>query len=143
MTTQVETLTADARVRESELAHKQQALESAHEKVQTLEREARTAAYIVASIKQLRTMGIVQEKRVLLSRVWTVSPAIDVNQLTTIDRDDLRELSIVAPLKRIEMISPHPPGTYTLLPESRTQSVLTITDPERFWSTRLLVIGIR
>lgn len=140
---QVETLTEDRKVKERELARQREALDDARWRVETLEREARAAGYIVGPIRGLRRAGIIVEKRVLLSRVWVVSPNLDPDKLEPIDIAEWRQLSIVAPRNKIVIVSPHPPDAYTLVPESATQTLLTITDPDRFWTTRYLVVGIR
>jgi hypothetical protein len=142
-TVQIERLTEDKRRTEQALARKDEDLQGAQGKVASLERDARAAHYIVSNLKTLRSLGIIVDKRVLLSRVWMVSPNLDPDKLQQIDIDEMRSLSIVAPRNRVQIVSPHPPSSYTLLPESASQTRLTITDSDRFWTTRYLVVGIR
>lgn len=143
VTGQVEKLREDQRTTQRALALKEQALQDERTKVQSLEREARAAAFVIAPIRRLVRDGIITERRLLRSRVWKVSPTLNPGKLRAVDIGELRAMSIVAPRRKIEVISPHPPDSYTLVPESATQCLFTITDPERFWTTKYLVVGIR
>ena len=143
MSVRVEKLTEDSKVKEAEIVQQHVALDAERRKVDTLQREARAGGFIVASVRTLLKQQLIVQERVLLSRVWKVSPALDPEKLHHIDIDTMRQLSIYAPRQKLEIISPHPPGSYTLVPESPEQTLLTIIDPDRFWTTtRYLVIGI-
>lgn len=143
VTGQVEKLREDQKITQGELVRKEQALQDERSRVQSLEREARTAAFVIGPIGLLVRQGIVVERRLLRSRVWKVSPTLNPAKLRAVDIAELHAMSIVAPRRKIEIISPHPPDSYTLVPESPTQCLFTITDPERFWTTKYLVVGIR
>ncbi|MEO8380517.1 MAG: hypothetical protein ABI779_12700 [Acidobacteriota bacterium] len=138
-----EALREDQRVQQEEMAGKQEVIEQQQQEVQSLRDEMRAAGYIIAPMRTLLDQGLIVQRRLLLRKVWKLAPTFDPARLERIDTADVRQLNIAAPPNRIEVITPHPPGSYSVTAASPNRSVFTINDPDRFWTTRYLVIGIR
>jgi hypothetical protein len=136
-------LREDQQVKEKELAQQEGVIANQREQVEMLQSEMRSARYIVAPIKTLVRDGIIVQRRVLLSKVWKIAPTLDPAKLEQIDTAEKTALTIEAARNRIEIISPHPPDSFSLAAESGTRCLLSITDSARFWTTKYLVVGIR
>ncbi len=92
-----------------------------------------TVYYIGASKKQLKENGILTSKYILRQEV----PA---EAFTKIDKREVSEITFDA--KKVKVLSAHPTESYTITPNKDRQCVLTITNPDLFWSVTKYLVAI-
>ena len=100
------------------------------------ENEANTVWYAVGTKRELKAENILESGDVLLGK--------DAN-FDYFTKADKRDLSVIDTHSRsAKLLTTHPAGSYTLVRNANKKYILTITDPERFWSlSRYLVIQVK
>jgi len=66
-----------------------------------------------------------------------------IDSFQKIDIEELKELPLPYRIHRLELLTPHPPASYKLIPISGGKTLLRVLDREAFWRGRFLVIGVR
>lgn len=94
-------------------------------------------AYIaVKPKKQLKKEGIIKKKGGFLGfigQVKVLNPAFNEANFKTVNVEKQRSISIDAKPSKIELITPHPDGSYTLKKESDNKTELNIKNKDNFW----------
>lgn len=106
------------------------------EEISNQDKQINTAWYVYGTKKELKDQKILDSGEVLRSGNF------NKNYFTQIDirKEKVFELHS----KSAKILTTHPEGSYTLEKDSKKQYVLTISDPEKFWSvSRYLVIQVR
>ncbi len=112
--------------------------EETEQKAETISKQdaqINSAWYVFGTKKELQEQNILQKGKVLRSN-------FNKNYFTKIDIRTDREIKLYS--KKVEMLTSHPAGSYTLQPDAQQQYVLRITNPQQFWSaSKYLVIQVK
>ncbi len=93
------------------------------------------AYYVFGTKKELKEQNILSDGKVLQS-------GFNKNYFTAIDTRELKTIELQS--KSAEILTSHPAGSYTLKLNSEKQYVLTIVNPDTFWSTsKYLVVQVK
>lgn len=115
-----------------------------NEALETINKAINSAYFIAGNEEELRDKAIIE--RIggflgFLGRVNAINPKIDINQLEMIDIREKSTFTLNAEKRQIEIVSKHHPESYELNDSSNGTTLLTITDPAKFWrSSKCLVI---
>ncbi len=113
------------------------------ESVESKTNELHTAYYIVGNSADLQKWNLVDKQGGFLGIGQTakLSNNLDMNMFTKIDYTQTTTIPINS--KGVRVVTTHPTGSFTLNKNGRTVESITITDPEKFWSTsKYLVITL-
>lgn len=115
-----------------------------NEALETTTKEINSAYFIAGNEDELRDKAIIEKIGGFLGflgRVNAINPKIDINQLEMIDIRERSSFTLDAEKRQIEFVSKHHPASYELNESSNGTTLLTITDPAKFWrSSKCLVI---
>lgn len=113
--------------------------------VDELRREASAAWYVIGEAKPLIENGIIEQKGGLFRRkVRKVAPGFQEKHFLPFDIERHRSLEITHRSNgKVELVSPHAPESYRLVPVSANMTRLEIIDPSTFWRIRYLVVLLR
>ena len=108
------------------------------EKAQTIsnqDKQLHTAWYVFGTKKELKDQGILVGGKILQNN-------FNKAYFTRIDIRTLKEIKFYS--KSAKLLTVHPSDSYTLEKDANKEYVLTITNPESFWSTsKYLVATVR
>jgi chromosome segregation ATPase len=108
------------------------------QKTQTInsqDKQLNTAWYVFGTKKELKDERILVNGKVLQGN-------FNKNYFTKIDIRNQKEIKLYS--KSAKMLTAHPSSSYTLAQDANKQYVLTIKDPQLFWSTsKYLVIQVK
>jgi hypothetical protein len=124
----------------------EEALRGKDERIEQIEQEARTGYVLVGSVAQLQQLDLIEGQRSGLfgiRRRWRLKNGVDKRAFSTVDTAKISDIPIAAPLGAIEVLTSHPSSSYHLDRDGPGAAILRITDPDRFWQFRFLVILIR
>jgi septal ring factor EnvC (AmiA/AmiB activator) len=77
-----------------------------------------------------------------LRGVWVPADKLEPTEFNPIDRRELRELAVNAPMTRVQIVTHHDPQSFTQEPLTPTTSIICILDPEKFWAAgRFLIVA--
>ena len=119
------------------------------EKEQVIETQTKTintAHVAIAGQKALEAKGVIEKKGAFLGMrgSWVQTGKFDPELFREIDTTKETEFAIGAPLKKIQVISTHPKGSYELTAVDAKSSTLKILDPSSFWSgEKILVVKFK
>jgi hypothetical protein len=146
MEERVQRLNEDLAHKEEKIRDDEAALRSKDKKIEHIEEEARTGYYLVGSVAELQRLDLIEGQRSGLfgvRRRWRLKNGIDKQAFSTVDTAKVSDIPIAAPLGAIEILTSHPAASYHLDRDGPGAAILRITDPDRFWQFRFLVILIR
>lgn len=108
--------------------------------------ELHTAYYLVGKSKELQVSKIIDREGGLLGigKTSTLSKDFDKSKFTRIDYTKVETISING--DGIKIITSHPSDSYTLEEDSKDKKTvknLTITNPEKFWSTSKYLVVVK
>ena len=105
-------------------------------------RQLNAVYYIIASEKDLKEKGIIEEKGGLLGirKTKRLASGFNSDDFMTADMVELNSLLIETPVKKLKIISPHNPNSFHLVKQTDKSTLLEIIDPLEFWKIRYLVI---
>jgi chromosome segregation ATPase len=127
LNTQISAVEAELLQKEQEIVDQRRVLE--------------TAYYIIGTGKELKEKGIIEERGGFLGINKTQRVAASFSKDYFIPMDIKQStISIAQNIKKIKIISPHNPASYTLNPASESETVLEIKDMNEFWKIKYLVI---
>lgn len=63
----------------------------------------------------------------------TLNPGLDVSRLEKIAISGNKKFSVNANMKDLEVITPHPSGSYEIKAVAPNSLQITVIDPEKFW----------
>lgn len=102
-----------------------------------------TGYYIVGTVDQLASRGVLVKPGPLASLLGTgpmIATDFDTRAFRRIDIDDTGDIYFDKPMKRLHLLTPHTKGSYDLVGGS-TSALLLIRDPEEFWrKSRCLIV---
>jgi hypothetical protein len=100
------------------------------------------AHYIIGTDEELEKRQIITEKGgfIGIGTTTVISPQLNNDDFVTTDISLTESITIAGNKEDIEIISAHAPGSYTLVADSKQETILEITDPDEFWKMRYLVI---
>jgi len=95
-----------------------------------------TAHVAIAGQKQLEAKGVIEKKGAFLGMrgSWVQTGKFDPEIFREIDITQEVAFAIEAPLKKVQVISAHPKGSYELFAADEQNTTLKIVDPAAFWS---------
>lgn len=102
-------------------------------------------AYVATgSYKELKARGLVEKKGGLLGVIGgekEFTAKTDTEEFVAIDQRDQLKIPVMS--KKVELITPHPDGSYTLEKDEEGKvSAIDIVDPAAFWkSSRYLIVA--
>ncbi len=100
------------------------------------EEELNSVWYAIGTKSELKGENILTSGEVMRDK------NINLKYFTKADKREIKEIKTYA--KRAKLLTNHPDDSYTLQRDNEKQYVLTITDPNSFWSTsKYLVIQVR
>ncbi len=104
-----------------------------------------TAYYIIGNDEELEQSEVITyEGGILgLGKTAVVSPRLKEEMFTVADITMMDSIEIDAAREDVRLVSTHAPGTYELVQKDEQKSVLKITNPDRFWKMRYLVIATK
>lgn len=104
--------------------------------IETQTKTINTAQVAIAGQKELQAKGVIEKKGAFLGMrgSWVRTGKFDPEIFKEIDTTKETEFAIAAPLKRVQVLSSHPAGSYELVPVDEKSSNLKILDPALFWS---------
>ena len=106
------------------------------EKAQTIsnqDKQLHTAWYVFGTKKELKEQGILVDGKVLQSN-------FNKAYFTRVDIRTLNEIKFQS--KSVRLLTTHPSSSYTLERDFNKEYVLTITNPELFWSTSKYFVAV-
>ena len=99
------------------------------------DQQLHTAWYVFCTKKELKDQRIIQDGKVLQAN-------FNKSYFTKIDIRNTKEVKLYS--KSARLLTMHPSSSYTLTRDASKQYVLTITNPDLFWSTsKYLVIQVK
>lgn len=104
--------------------------------------ELHKAYYIVGRSKDLEKANLIDKKGGLLGigKTAKLSDNLDNSMFTKIDYTQTTTIPINS--KDMKMVTSHPSDSYTVNKDGKTNTTLTITNPDKFWSaSKYLVIA--
>lgn len=109
------------------------------EKEQVIETQTKTintAHVAIAGQKELVAKGVIEKKGAFLGMrgSWVQTGKFDPEVFKEIDTTKETEFAIAAPLKKVQVISSHPKGSYEVVAVDEKNSMLKILDAATFWS---------
>ena len=95
-----------------------------------------TAHVAIAGQKQLEAKGVIEKKGAFLGMrgSWVQTGKFDPELFREIDITKETEFAIGAPLKKVQVLSSHPKGSYELFAADEQNTTLKIVDSAAFWS---------
>ena len=95
-----------------------------------------TAHVAIAGQKQLEAKGVIEKKGAFLGMrgSWVQTGKFDPEIFREIDITQEVAFAIEAPLKKVQVISAHPKGSYELFAADEQNTTLKIVDSAAFWS---------
>ena len=103
--------------------------------ISTQDKQLNTAWFVFGTKKELKEQNILVNGKVLQSN-------FNNNYFTKIDIRTKKEVKLYS--KSAKMLTTHPSSSYTLTQDENKEYVLTITNPQTFWSTsKYLVILVK
>lgn len=95
-----------------------------------------TAHVAIAGQKELEAKGVIEKKGAFLGMrgSWVQTGRFDPELFRQIDVTAEQAFAIAAPLKRVQVLSTHPQGSYELFAADEQNTTLKIVDPAAFWS---------
>ena len=103
--------------------------------ISTQDKQLNTAWFVFGTKKELKEQNILVNGKVLQSN-------FNNNYFTKIDIRTKKEVKLYS--KSARMLTTHPSSSYTLTQDENKEYVLTITNPQTFWSTsKYLVILVK
>ncbi len=110
--------------------------EEKSETVAAQDKELNKAWFVFGTKAELKEQKILEHDDVLRSSNFNKS------YFTEVDIRTMKEIKLYS--KKAEILTNHPDGTYRLAKNQKGEYVLTITDPQKFWSvSKFLVIQVR
>lgn len=95
-----------------------------------------TAHVAIAGQKELEAKGVIEKKGAFLGMrgSWVQTGKFDPELFRQIDVTAEQAFAIAAPLKKVQVLSTHPQGSYELFAADEQNTTLKIVDPAAFWS---------
>lgn len=95
-----------------------------------------TAHVAIAGQKELEAKGVIEKKGAFLGMrgSWVQTGRFDPEIFREIDVTAEQAFAIAAPLKKVQVLSTHPQGSYELIVADEQNTTLKIVDPAAFWS---------
>lgn len=119
----------------TDVTNLRQETEQKSETISEQDKQLNTAWYVFGTKKELQGQNIYRKGKVLQS-------SFNKNYFTKIDIRVDKEIKLYS--KSAEIMTNHPAGSYTLLPDAQKQYVLRITNPQQFWSaSKYLVVVVK
>jgi predicted nucleic acid-binding Zn-ribbon protein len=138
--------TAELKVQTEQLTLKIAEVEGQlHEKEELIEKQNQqlnTVFYIIGTEDELKEKGVIEEKGGFLGlgKTKRIVSNLNYDYFTRTNISNLGRIPIYIGLDRVNIISPHNPKSYTLVPREENETVLEITNPDEFWKSKYLVI---
>jgi chromosome segregation ATPase len=105
------------------------------ETINAQDKQLHTAWFVFGTKKELKEQQILVDGKVLQS-------SFNKEYFTKIDIRVDKEVKLYS--RKVQMLTSHPSGSYTLQPDANKQYVLRITDPQAFWSaSKYLVVLVK
>lgn len=143
MTRQVETLRKERTANLQEIERQQSEIIQKAEELKQAASERDRAYVLIAPIRELIERGVlIETKRFLRRRVFSLSPEQDTAMFKAIDIRQDREFALPGSVQRIKVYPTRAPASYRLVAQQDGRSILTIDDPDQFWLSRYLVISV-
>lgn len=114
--------------------------------IDTQTKTINTAHVAIAGQKALEAKGVIEKKGAFLGMrgSWVQTGKFDPELFREIDITKETEFAIGAPLKKVQVLSTHPKGSYELTAVDDKNSNLKILDPAQFWSgEKILVVKFK
>jgi len=109
----------------------------------TLEETRNTAFYVIGTKNELLGKNVIDEKGwFVFNKEIDLSTEISENAFDKIDITSQNEFPIACNMKHVKILPERSISSYTLREMEDDQSVLTITDPEKFWKIKYLAVLI-
>lgn len=109
--------------------------ESKSQTISAQDKQINTAWYVFGTKKELQAQNIYNGGKVLQSN-------FNKNYFTKIDIRNEKVIKLYS--KSAKLLTNHPEGSYTLVPDASKQYVLTITNPSSFWgASKYLVVLVK
>ncbi len=109
-------------------------------------RQLNTAYYYTGTTDDLRNKNIIIKTGGFLGflgRVNTLNPQLDMSLLEKIDIREKKIFTLNTEMKKVEFITHHPAGSYEIKEVSPDSTVITVTDPDKFWEfSKCMVIAM-
>lgn len=105
-----------------------------------------TAHVAIAGQKELEAKGVIEKKGAFLGMrgSWVQTGKFDPDIFREIDITAEQAFAIDAPLKKVQVLSAHPKGSYELFAADETHTTLKILDAAAFWSgEKFLVVKFK
>lgn len=116
------------------------------ERIGMMTGQMNTAYYAIGTEDELISGNIIEKTGGFLGflgRVNTFSPSLDREALEKIDIREHKTFTLKTNPRKIEIITLHPSSSYKMEVVNSEEVVVTVTDPEKFWSlSNYLVIVI-
>jgi chromosome segregation ATPase len=151
LTTTVRSLRAEIAAKDQEIGDKDRRIDDQGEEIGRQQEELAKAAakasrgyFLIGSEQDLIRLGVLERKRGVLGlkKHRRLRQDFDKAAFIPIDVSSVREIPIPAGRRAVELLSPHPSSSYSLV-ESDAGTVLRIDDVEQFWQFRFAVIVMR
>lgn len=109
-------------------------------RIEEMTDDANTVYYVIGTFSELKEMGIAERAGILAGK--KVQEGFDKSDFVSIDRREVKTIQLSS--AKAEILSNHPPESYSLEGESDEDYKLVISDVNEFWSvTNYLVVQIK
>ena len=114
--------------------------------IETQTKTINTAHVAIAGQKELQAKGVIEKKGAFLGMrgSWVQTGKFDPEIFREIDITEEKEFAIDAPLKKVQVLSTHPAGSYELIAADEKNTTLKILDAATFWTgEKFLVVKFK
>ena len=133
----VEQLNTQVAQLDSTLQAEQEASAEKSEIISAQDLALNTVYYVVGSKKELMNHNIVAKDGVF--KGLKIGPGMDKDYFTKVDLRSCNSINLN--VKKAQILSNHPSGSYKLVQKGKTVEKIEITDPVKFWeNSKILVV---
>ena len=133
----VQQLESQMAVIDSTLREEQRLSDEKSEIISSQDEALNTVYYVVGSKKELMNHNIVAKDGVF--KGLKIGPGMDKDYFTKVDLRSCNSINLN--VKKAQILSNHPSGSYKLVQKGKTVEKIEITDPLKFWeNSKILVV---
>ena len=133
----VQQLESQMAVIDSTLREEQRLSDEKSEIISSQDEALNTVYYVVGSKKELMNHNIVAKDGVF--KGLKIGPGMDKDYFTKVDLRSCNSINLN--VKKAQILSNHPSGSYKLVQKGKTVEKIEITDPVKFWeNSKILVV---
>ncbi len=108
-----------------------------------LEETQNTAYYVIGTRDELKESNVIDERGWLILKSINLASDLNDATFTKIDISRQKEMTIPCEAKYIKVIPERSESSYNLEAVGENQTVLRVTDPDKFWKIRYMAVVVK